>query len=472
MASDSLTNQIKSLEDAVRQLQQRVSHLGGDAKANELLHCSRSLLTRLALDGELAPQLAAAAREQFEKLQPAIQHVLAAVVDSTQRDILALLQETHARLAAINSPEAAALCRQLVNIEAAYIDAFEKAFRAAMAVTPSAPAGDASANYDCQALAKFLAPVFSTPELKVKSIEMISGGFSKLTLRANLDGGADVPSVLALRSDLPAGKGFVGTMVADEYPILQVAHRHGVRVPQPYAIDTSGRVIGTPFMALGYATGRSVGTLFEFPPRNAELGGEVARQLALIHAIPMSELGVKVMGPEVATVDRIRGEIDKSYAGWQSVGRYSAIIEEGFRRLRQHIHLADGQRTLVHGDIGLHNMMVENNRVTAMLDWEFTKLGNPADDLGYFYYTADHLMGWDAFVAEYVRAGGIAPPREQVDFYCLLGLIRVCGYCYLADAAFTSGRLAQIQYAPPYNVYLRGSLLRAAKLLETFAQPV
>ena len=317
-------------------------------------------------------------------------------------------------------------------------------------------------------LAVFLRKVFSAPDLKVNLIDMISGGFSKLTLKAEIDGGDKVPSLLVLRCDLPAGKAFTGTLVKDEFPILKIAHQHGVRVPTPYALDDSGNVIGVPFIAFSFAAGRSVGTLFEFPPPDAELGCEAARQLALIHTIPLSELGTDIMGPEVATVDRIRREIDNAYAGWKSVNRSSAIMEEGFRQLRKKIAQAEGRRTLVHGDIGLHNMMVENSRITAMLDWEFGKLGNPADDLGYFYYTADHLLGWDAFIAEYVRAGGVAPAQREIDFYRLLALVRVTGYIFQADAVFISGKLPQIQYAPPYNIYLRGTLMRMAKLLESF----
>ena len=114
MNDEALTNQLKSLLDACCQLQTR---MGTDAKAAELLYCSRSLLTRLTLDGTLAPQLATRGHEQYGALLPAIEKLAGAV--NVQQDILAQLHAAHASLARVDSPEASALCTQLVKIEAA-----------------------------------------------------------------------------------------------------------------------------------------------------------------------------------------------------------------------------------------------------------------------------------------------------------------------------------------------------------------
>ena len=104
--------------------------------------------------------------------------------------------------------------------------------------------------------------------------------------------------------------------------------------------------------------------------------------------------------------------------------------------------------------------------MSAILDWEFGKLGNPADDLGYFHDTAEHLMGWDNFLAEYARAGGVVPPPEQVEFYRLLSLVRICTLASQADAAFCTGVMTRIQYAPPGSIFLRGIMVKLAHMLE------
>ena len=468
MAGTVLTNQLKSLNDACQLLQQR---MGSDAKAGELLFCMRGLVSMLTVESESAPQLVATALEQLARLRPAIEKLTGAKAGNADQasDFAALLRETHAQLAVLDNAEAAALCRQLVMIEADYLDGFEKAFH--VAHTPPAGAQATVAGIDETALRDFLAQVFSVPALAIESVDIISGGFSKQTMKVQVrNPGGDktqVPETLILRLDLPAETALAGTMVVDEYPILQAAYHYGIRLPQPYALETSRKVAGRAFIVLGLVTGRTVGTLFNYPPADAGLGADVARQLAAIHTVPASALGPEVMGPEVPLLERIREEIAIARRFWDALGRSSTIMEQGFRVLERNLPFAEGRvRCLVHGDFGLHNIMVEDNRVSAILDWEFGKLGNPADDLGYFHDTAEHLMGWDNFLAEYARAGGVVPPPEQVEFYRLLSLVRICTLASQADAAFCTGVMTRIQYAPPGSIFLRGIMVKLAHMLE------
>ena len=108
MASAVLSNQLKSLNDACHELQQRV---GDDARAAQLLYCIRGLITQLTVDNETAPQLTTKARDAFAHLQPAIEKLIGAV--DTQRELAVLMQDTHARLTAQGSATALALCKQL-----------------------------------------------------------------------------------------------------------------------------------------------------------------------------------------------------------------------------------------------------------------------------------------------------------------------------------------------------------------------
>jgi len=41
-----------------------------------------------------------------------------------------------------------------------------------------------------------------------------------------------------------------------------------------------------------------------------------------------------------------------------------------------------GTAAAVHGDAGPYNLLVEGDHLTAVLDWEFLHLGDPAVDLG------------------------------------------------------------------------------------------
>jgi hypothetical protein len=67
---------------------------------------------------------------------------------------------------------------------------------------------------------------------------------------------------------------------------------------------------------------------------------------------------------------------------------------------------------LLQGDFGFHNMLVDGARVTALVDWEAASIGPPARELAAAWSVATFLMGWPAFVAAYVDAGG---PAEDTD---------------------------------------------------------
>jgi Phosphotransferase enzyme family len=68
---------------------------------------------------------------------------------------------------------------------------------------------------------------------------------------------------------------------------------------------------------------------------------------------------------------------------------------------------ADRPRRLVHGDVGFHNMMMRDGRLAAILDWELTHIGDPAEDIGYIRAPLlKPLKPWDKFVATYVAEGG------------------------------------------------------------------
>ncbi|HKY92672.1 MAG TPA: phosphotransferase, partial [Nevskiaceae bacterium] len=68
---------------------------------------------------------------------------------------------------------------------------------------------------------------------------------------------------------------------------------------------------------------------------------------------------------------------------------------------------------LVHGDIGFHNLMRRDGRLAAILDWELTHLGDPAEDLAYPRIPMiEALTTWERFTEAYLAAGG---PPEACD---------------------------------------------------------
>ena len=78
-----------------------------------------------------------------------------------------------------------------------------------------------------------------------------------------------------------------------------------------------------------------------------------------------------------------------------------------------------GPLCLLQGDFGLHNTLVEGDRVTALVDWEAATIGPPARELAAAWPAATALMDWPDFVAAYRQAGGSpeATDERAVTFY-------------------------------------------------------
>jgi aminoglycoside phosphotransferase (APT) family kinase protein len=92
---------------------------------------------------------------------------------------------------------------------------------------------------------------------------------------------------------------------------------------------------------------------------------------------------------------------------------------------------APARQCLVHGDFRPANVLVDDGRITVLLDWELAHRGDPADDLGWYtcsIYRGEHFPeGWSVgdFLARYVKRGGTEPEPERLRFWQVLSVFRL-----------------------------------------------
>jgi aminoglycoside phosphotransferase (APT) family kinase protein len=84
-------------------------------------------------------------------------------------------------------------------------------------------------------------------------------------------------------------------------------------------------------------------------------------------------------------------------------------------------HVADvvpaPRLALLQGDFGFHNILVNGDRVTALVDWEGAAIGPPVRELASGWNAISSLMPWSEFVNAYVDAGG---PLEDCEPHAIL----------------------------------------------------
>jgi aminoglycoside phosphotransferase (APT) family kinase protein len=113
-------------------------------------------------------------------------------------------------------------------------------------------------------------------------------------------------------------------------------------------------------------------------------------------------------------------------------------VELGLRWLRANAP-APAEPRVVHGDFRLGNFIVDEDGLAAVIDWELSHLGDPAEDIGWlcirsWRFGNDDLpvagVGQlDDFIGAYEAAGGAPVDRDRVRYWEAFGNVKWAIIC-------------------------------------------
>lgn len=283
---------------------------------------------------------------------------------------------------------------------------------------PRTPPGSAEGPATSAALlGRYLRSRGETRELA--GVTPLAGGYSKETILLTLRGPEGTEDVVLRK--VAAGR--VADSLADEYGVLRFAAEHGLPVARPLWLDTTGGELGCPLFATSREPGGTVGTVTgPSDAATASNARELARVLGRLHALDISGLGATPR-PPMADARQLHAAIDErekvvqqvadTFPGAPGLALHRALL----CWLREHVPASDVPAVLVHGDVGFHNLLVDDGRLSALLDWELAHPGRPAEDLAYVRPSIGSLIGWDEFLALYREAGGCAVDEAELRFF-------------------------------------------------------
>jgi aminoglycoside phosphotransferase (APT) family kinase protein len=205
--------------------------------------------------------------------------------------------------------------------------------------------------------------------------------------------------------------GFLGSDSTTEVPVMQALYRAGYPVAEIVAYEPSGSVIGEPFFVMAFVEGVAT----ELPSTL----DDYIRLLAQLHSYDPAAVGLDFFvqpelptGPAHALVDRF----DATYRSGL-VGEPSPLLEEAIAWLRIHAPASD-RVCVVHGDPGPGNYMHLDGQITAVVDWEFTHLGDEYFDWAYLIWMrGKRLMDPDAWIARIRDVAGVELDRERLRYW-------------------------------------------------------
>lgn len=322
------------------------------------------------------------------------------------------------------------------------------------AVVPVPPEADTEIN--AERLRAYLVDRFSDPSITIADFRLLPGGYGKETTLFEVRGSALDGQFVMRRDRLAPTMDNDCHRIERETPVIRAAFERGFPAPDAAWLDTEHKLLpGGHFLVMRRASGTTGGDVFGASGKvGDELTDLLASSVGKLHSLPpLRELGTVSEGIAPELWDLSLKEVTTRYISSirdiyirEMIAPSPAVL--GFYGwLLDNVPDAPGRPVLLHGDIGFHNMIVDNGRLTAVVDWEFAHIGDPAEDVGYVRNTTGSSIDWDRFMRVYRESGGGEISAERLRFFQIWGHLRNLTACQLTSNAFTRGTLDELKLA-------------------------
>ncbi|MGQ0631873.1 MAG: phosphotransferase family protein [Sporichthyaceae bacterium] len=274
---------------------------------------------------------------------------------------------------------------------------------------------------------------------------------------------------LILRQDPPGG--LVETDRATEFAVLQSLIGSGLKAPQALWLDAEARWVGRPSLVMVREPGTCEYDVVN-GHRPAEVRLRLAREfcelMAAVHALDWRAAGLGEVLPDPGPNPALT-----ELRSWTEILRRDQLepypeLEFVIDALAATAPLC-ASPVLVHADFKPGNVLLEADRISALLDWELAHLGDPLEDLGWVTQplrTKEHLIAgaWERadLIEHYERVRGVTVDPAAVSWWNTFASFKTAVMQTTGLRSFLEGRSDDL-YRPTRGV-LRAALAGAARL--------
>ncbi len=267
--------------------------------------------------------------------------------------------------------------------------------------------------------------------------------------------------------------------LGEQFKVLRCLEATDVPAPKVYFYEEDPAVLGAPALLMEKVPGvcpspwgRAGREFYAAAAERGVLPLSFTDSLAAIHNADWKAVGLDFLGvPELGDAFA-RSEIAK----WRQLIEQSGhpghpILADLIGWLEANAPSTD-RLTLVHGAYRTGNVLIEDDRVSAVLDWELQVIGDPMYDVAYMLTELNregtdllsNAVPRDVFFDRYQLATGITIDEERCRYYQLLYAMRSAAFWMSAAGLFADGankdlRLARTEWS------VSVALERAAKEL-------
>ncbi|MFZ5847937.1 MAG: phosphotransferase family protein [Actinomycetota bacterium] len=203
-----------------------------------------------------------------------------------------------------------------------------------------------------------------------------------------------------------------------EHRVMTALRDTDVPVPRTYAYCEDEDVMGAKFYVMERVHGTPYRTAAELAPLGPERTEAISRRsvetLAALHSVDPAAVGLADFG-------RPGGFLERQVRRWgkqldASRSRDLAGADELRTLLAANVP-AEQKPAIVHGDYRLDNLLIDDeDRVTAVLDWEMATLGDPVTDVA-LMVVYGRLASMDTAVSDASTAPGFLDEDETLALY-------------------------------------------------------
>lgn len=332
---------------------------------------------------------------------------------------------------------------------------WETGDRQSITRTPGQDGAASDTSLDATRFEAYLRDRFGEPDMRVTDFRPLAGGFGKETILLTVSGRALDGPIVIRRDPIVATVDNDCHRVALEYPVIRAAFERGFPAPEALWVDTEHRLLpGADFLVMRMSPGRTGGNVFRSTEALSDSLMEVlGRGVGALHALPpLVELDNLTNSIRADLWDQPIGPVTRRYIeDWRSYflansHNPSPALMALYDWVLDNVPDAPGRPVLVHGDIGFHNMLIDEGRLSALVDWEFAHIGDPAEDMGSIRNVMSEAV-WPDIVRHYIAAGGSEIAPDRLHFFRIWQHVRNASASNLAMGKFQSGEIPDLKLA-------------------------
>lgn len=220
-----------------------------------------------------------------------------------------------------------------------------------------------------------------------------------------------------------------------EYALLERLYQLGIIVPEPVLFQANPNFLHSDFFIMKKINGVTEGhKLVRLPDseQRQKIIQQIGEKLAHIHGIQSDET-LEQLFPKPDKDSYLINKIQDFQQQLDALQRSRPVLEYAIYWMKNNLPKVD-DLVLVHGDFRTGNIMIEDDHISGILDWEFTAWGDRREDIGWFtakcwrfgqdQNVAGGIGNYKDFAQAYADVSDIYIPEFELPFWHILSHVR------------------------------------------------